>query len=265
MYIHSSYPFQQLSINSNHQVIAAKVQLTNNTPITIASIYLPGREQITNQSITSIIQQLPNPFLLLGDFNAHHNAWGAAQTNARGRITLKSVLSSDHHPIITSIIASAHNNTETAPRYNYKRADWENYAVDAIWNTLPSINSFNNCASLLSDFYSKLKIAADHHIPQYTPKRFYPKPYWDEECKRLWHERERQYKVYKRTGNIADMINWKKTRALTKKTIRELKKNRTARIPQQNESQNTHVTNISEAQTNERPPTTLHILPKRLQ
>ena len=86
LYVHTSCPFQQISINSNHQVIAAKIQLTNNTPITIASIYLPGREQITMQSITSIVQQLSTPFLLLGDFNAHHDAWGTVQADARGRI-----------------------------------------------------------------------------------------------------------------------------------------------------------------------------------
>ena len=54
-------------------------------------------------------------------------------------------------------------------------------------------------------------------------KRFFPVPYWNEECKRHWKERERLYSRYRRTGIIADKIAWKKQRAITKKTINTAK------------------------------------------
>ena len=266
LYIHSSLPYEQLEIDSPHQVIAARIQLSHHSPIAIASIYLPGREQVTNQSLIRIIQQLPTPFILLGDFNAHHENWGTAPADARGRIistiinnmqlnclndgspthesgtsidlticnpnitpiltwtVLDSLLSSDHHPIMISTINQNNNDVQQRPRYNYKKANWDSYTEDAIWNTLSEVDNQINNATLLEEFYDKLYKAADHHIPLFIPKRFFPAPFWNDECKRLYAERERLYKLYKRTGSLAHKINWKRIRAITKQTIRQSKK-----------------------------------------
>ena len=120
---------------------------------------------------------------------------------------LDSLLCSDHHPIMISAINQNNSNVQPRPRYNYKKADWDNYTEDAIWSTLPDDNNQINSATLLDQFYDKLYQTADHHIPIFIPKRFFPAPFSNDECKRLYAERECMYKLYKRTGSIAHKIN----------------------------------------------------------
>ena len=265
LYIHSSCPYEPININTNHQVIAARIHLGHTVPVTIASIYLPGRENVSDQSLSTVIEQLPTPFLFLGDYNAHNVFWGTASTDARGLLVarildnhsiiclndgtathisgtsidlsiaspliepllhwsvLPSVLSSDHYPIKITIATTDQSNRDPLPRYNYKKANWELYSVDPVWQSIPSIESFSDCREILEDLYSRLTSAANNHIPRYVPKRFYPVPYWNAECQRLWNERERLYRLQKRSGLLADKISWKRARALTKKTIKQSK------------------------------------------
>ena len=61
-------------LNSHLQAVAIKAMLGK--AITICSIYLPGAVGFTNLAIQNLIDQLPPPFLLLGDFNAHSPMWG---------------------------------------------------------------------------------------------------------------------------------------------------------------------------------------------
>jgi hypothetical protein len=65
MYVHS-----QIDLNTNLQAIA--VQLSLNKTITLCSIYIPPNYQLQSQEIINLIQQLPIPFLIMGDFNAHN-------------------------------------------------------------------------------------------------------------------------------------------------------------------------------------------------
>ena len=53
---------------------------------TICSLYLPPATPVSVEQLLALIQQLPPPFLLLGDFNARHHLWGDTTTNPRGRI-----------------------------------------------------------------------------------------------------------------------------------------------------------------------------------
>ena len=54
--------------------------------MTICSIYLPGAIGFTNSDLQNLINQLPPPFLLLGDFNAHNPLWGGNDLDGYGRI-----------------------------------------------------------------------------------------------------------------------------------------------------------------------------------
>ena len=89
MYTHSSCPSEPLKIETNLQVIAARVQLHNSLFLSIASLYLPCRTQITYKEIAELIKQLPPPILLLGDFNSHNVLWGNQTTDNRGKIVEK--------------------------------------------------------------------------------------------------------------------------------------------------------------------------------
>ena len=54
--------------------------------ITICSIYLPPSDVLSKNSLVNLIDQLPQPFILVGDFNGHSKVWGCSDTNDRGEI-----------------------------------------------------------------------------------------------------------------------------------------------------------------------------------
>jgi len=43
-----------------------------------------------------LIQQLPVPYILLGDFNAHHSLWGCSSQNSKGNLIENLLL---NHPL----------------------------------------------------------------------------------------------------------------------------------------------------------------------
>ena len=53
---------------------------------------------------------------------------------------------------------------------------------------------------MLDDMYSRLYTAADNSISKFKPKKYYSKPWWNAECKRVWKERKIGYRKYKTSG-----------------------------------------------------------------
>ena len=54
--------------------------------ITICSLYLPPHCKFSKHDLENLINQLPRPYLLLGDFNSHSKLWGCLDTNDKGEI-----------------------------------------------------------------------------------------------------------------------------------------------------------------------------------
>ena len=82
--VKNSIPHRQLPLNTNFQAVA--VSLTLNKVITICSIYIPPNSKIKLSDLDQLIQQLPEPFLLLGDMNGHHTLWGCSDINEQGEL-----------------------------------------------------------------------------------------------------------------------------------------------------------------------------------
>ena len=60
-----------LTFDSPLHAHAVAATITLNKTFTISSIYLTPGESISKLSLEKLIDQLPKPFLLVGDFNAH--------------------------------------------------------------------------------------------------------------------------------------------------------------------------------------------------
>ena len=83
-----------MKLNTPLQAVAVSVKIQ--TRITICSIYLPPREHVDLEQLQNLIDQLPKPFLLLGDFNAHHSMWhDSRNTDQRGRIIVSLIAKND--------------------------------------------------------------------------------------------------------------------------------------------------------------------------
>ena len=80
--IRNDIPQSKIHLNTQLQAIAVKVTL--HRTINICSIYIPPHDAINESEINNILQQLPTPFILLGDFNSHNTMWGCRSTNHKG-------------------------------------------------------------------------------------------------------------------------------------------------------------------------------------
>ena len=82
-FIHSSIPYETVELNTPLQAVAVRVQL--HKLITVCNIYSPVSQILNCQLLQDIYRQLPQPAMILGDFNAHNRMWGSDGTDASGR------------------------------------------------------------------------------------------------------------------------------------------------------------------------------------
>jgi exonuclease III len=80
--VKNNIPHSKININTTFQAVAIRVTL--HKPITICSIYLPPRSHWTTRELSQLIQQLPPPIMLMGDFNAHNTLWGDKNIDSNG-------------------------------------------------------------------------------------------------------------------------------------------------------------------------------------
>ena len=217
LYMHSSCPYQQPNINSEHRVVAVRVHPSQMKTITVASIYVSGSTAITKESLGNVFSQLPHLYLLLGNFNAHSEMWENARSFRRGR-TVESVMEDEficlndgrathesgtaidlsictpgiavdlqwnRWPSVPSsdyypiIITLAKNVVPTMieKRYNCKKGNWDEYYIDEAIDNLIEEEEFANPEDMLQDIQERILAAAERNIPSYVPENFYPKPF----------------------------------------------------------------------------------------
>ena len=112
--IHKSLQHSVLNLKTSLQAVAVEVILDKQ--ITICSLYLPPKCGFTENDIQSLINELPRPFLLLGDFNAHNPLWGGNVLDSEGKL-IEELL--DNNPISlyndgSMTYHNIHNNTTSA-------------------------------------------------------------------------------------------------------------------------------------------------------
>lgn len=82
--IHKSIHSEELQLNTTLEAQAIKV--FGHLNFTICNIYLPPAEPLSEIAIVNLLQQLPVPFIIVGDINAQHYAWGGDFNNSRGNL-----------------------------------------------------------------------------------------------------------------------------------------------------------------------------------
>ena len=80
---YSSVPYETIDNNTLNPAVVARVRLQST--ITICNIYSQGGQALDPQMLEHIQRQLPQSFIMVGDFNAHNILWGSDNTDARGR------------------------------------------------------------------------------------------------------------------------------------------------------------------------------------
>ncbi|GFN89043.1 RNA-directed DNA polymerase from mobile element jockey [Plakobranchus ocellatus] len=76
--------FSEIDLKTGLYAAAATISLEKT--LTVCSLYLPPNSQVSKLSLAELFEQLPKPFLVLGDFNAHSPVWGDSCRDGRGRM-----------------------------------------------------------------------------------------------------------------------------------------------------------------------------------
>ena len=90
VFIRKEIPYKTINITSNLQVVA--VQLSIHKKITFCSIYIPPEQNFHQIDLENLINQLPKPFILSGDFNSHNEVWYDKKTDKKGKIVENFIL-----------------------------------------------------------------------------------------------------------------------------------------------------------------------------
>lgn len=72
-----------IALNTNLQATAVRLNL--NKTFTICSLYIPPPFHLTASDLHNLYNQLPEPRLILGDFNSHNQLWGSTSHNNKGK------------------------------------------------------------------------------------------------------------------------------------------------------------------------------------
>ena len=118
LYINNNFSHTPLDLCTDLQVVACTVFL-NGRNVDICSIYIPPNEDSDQvlPHLNGLVAQLRNPFLLLGDFNAHSPSWWRGQNlNRRGQ-SVEDFIEANNLVILnknTPTFFSLSHNSETA-------------------------------------------------------------------------------------------------------------------------------------------------------
>ena len=72
-----------VNLTTNLQAVA--VRLTLHVAVTLCSLYIPPSHNIQQRELDSLVNQLPTPFIIMGDLNGHNPLWGSNDTNNKGK------------------------------------------------------------------------------------------------------------------------------------------------------------------------------------
>ncbi|KAI3382721.1 hypothetical protein SNEBB_007419 [Seison nebaliae] len=81
--IKNNIPFTKINPGTQLQVAAARIHTIS--LVTYCTIYLPPQGNVPIMELEQLIQSLPQPFIMFGDFNARHTSWNDNTSNRRGK------------------------------------------------------------------------------------------------------------------------------------------------------------------------------------
>ena len=133
--IRNDIPFLKLQLNTDLQATAFRVGLSRQ--YTICNLYIQPNRVTSLEDITNLIEQLPPPLIMGGDFNSRHQLWDSLCTKSDARASLieNALFNAPISILNTGTPTHFHvqTNTNSAIDLTIASAD---AAVDLKWRTL---------------------------------------------------------------------------------------------------------------------------------
>lgn len=89
IYIRKNIDAQKILLNTTLEAVAVSISAPKK--INICNVYIAPNQEFTSQDIIRLINQIPSPRIIVGDFNGHHIIWGSKNTNSRGHTIANAV------------------------------------------------------------------------------------------------------------------------------------------------------------------------------
>ena len=96
IYVSNALPHMNIPLQSPLQAVACLVRIRSRE-IAFCSLYLPPNDPFSFQDLSSVINQLPPPFIICTDANSKHSMWGSGRCDQRGRIWMDVITHHDLH------------------------------------------------------------------------------------------------------------------------------------------------------------------------
>lgn len=100
--IDKNIPHNEITLKTDLQAIACRT--IGNKGITYVSVYIPPRKTKPKDlkvKMQKLIDQIPKPFLIMGDFNAHNKEWGSYK-NDRWGDAIKDIIKTNNLKIMNN-------------------------------------------------------------------------------------------------------------------------------------------------------------------
>lgn len=92
--VKNSFLQRQISINTDLQAVAVSVTIDKKA-YTLCSLYIPPSSYLDQSQLDDLKDQLPSPYIIMGDFNAHNPMWSSSYTNSKGTILQNFIVEND--------------------------------------------------------------------------------------------------------------------------------------------------------------------------
>ena len=83
LYISNNLLHHQVTFTPKLNYVSAQVKIAQQD-ITVVSLYISPSVNFPKEELDQLIAELPRPYIIMGDFNAQHTAWGCASNTTRG-------------------------------------------------------------------------------------------------------------------------------------------------------------------------------------
>ena len=160
VFVRADVPSIPLTLNSPLQAVAVKVFLDR--CYTLCSIYLSPGDPVDKADLVQLAHELPQPFILLGDFNGRHPLWDSDAVNSRGRLMASFIEDEDLEVLNSGDVTYFHSPTGIFTAIDLSLCS-SNVYLNFNWSVLPDLYGSDHFPILLQSVDS---------VPQSRPPRW---------------------------------------------------------------------------------------------
>ena len=245
--VNSSLPQREIKLKTDLQAVAVSVPLEKE--ITICSVYIPPSFSLRSKHLNSLLQQLPSPYMLLGDFNGHNVLWGSNDNDHRGEliedfITKNDIClmneksknpslyldfnwsvcedqhGSDHFPIVIESIQTYEEDHNA--KWKLNKANWDLFHT--LCDESLTTTSLSDSTDHIADFTSSLIDISEKCIPKTSTNPKKSNPWYNDDCKEAIKQRKETLSGFCKFPTKDNLNTYRVFRAKTRRTIKSSKR-----------------------------------------